>query len=166
MEESLAAKARRIKLVVSDIDGVWTDAVMYYTAEGEFMKGFSTRDGMAVALLRAAGIPTALITSEASAIVQARARKLGISDVFIGVRDKAEILGHLLEKYQLSPEEVAYIGDDINDLECMRVVGLSAAPADTPAFSLLQPDILLSRKGGEGAFRELADLILQVQKEQ
>lgn len=153
-------KAVRIKLVISDIDGVWTDAKMYYSSDGELMKAFSTYDGMAVHLLREAGIPTAIITGEKSGSVAARARKLELTDVHLGITDKIEVFDQLLQKYKLTPEQVAYIGDDVNDYEVMQLAGLTACPANTPAFHLLKPDILLETKGGDGAFREFADLIL------
>jgi YrbI family 3-deoxy-D-manno-octulosonate 8-phosphate phosphatase len=158
--EYIAAKARKIKLIVTDIDGVWTDAKMYYSPSGETMKAFSTYDGMATWILRKSGMHIAIITGENSPIVAARAAKLKIEDVHLGIMDKLEVLEGLMDKYGLSSEQVAYIGDDVNDLECMRVVGLSASPANTPVFHLLQPDILLERNGGDGAFREFADLIL------
>jgi len=160
---ALEAKARKIKLLVTDIDGVWTDAKMYYTADGEYMKSFSTYDGMATYLLKKAGIPTAIITGENSAPVTARAEKLNIEDVFLGVQDKLEVFEALLNKYDLKPEEVAYIGDDLNDYVVMQVAGLTASPASTPAFHILEPDILLDRVGGDGAFREFADIILACQ---
>jgi len=160
ISDSLREKASRIKLIVTDIDGVWTDAKMYYTTEGELMKAFSTYDGMAVYLLKQAGIPTAIITGENSGPVAARARKLQIEDVHLGISDKLEVFESLLEKYKLSAEEVAFIGDDVNDYSVMQVAGLSAAPSNTPVFHILKPDLLLERSGGEGAFRELADIIL------
>jgi YrbI family 3-deoxy-D-manno-octulosonate 8-phosphate phosphatase len=157
---SLKLKASHIKMVVTDIDGVWTDAKMYYTSDGELMKAFSTYDGMAVDLLKQASITTAVISGENSGPVAARVEKLGIKDVHLGISDKLEVFEGLLEKYNLSADEVAFIGDDINDYEVMQVAGLSASPANTPAFNILKPDILLERSGGEGAFRELADIIL------
>ncbi len=160
----LVEKARKIKLVVTDIDGVWTDAKIYYTNDGEYMKSFSYYDGMGTALLSAAGIPTAIITGENSAPVAARAKKLKIVDVFLGVEDKLEVFESLLEKYKLIPSQVAYIGDDINDYAVMQVAGLTASPSNTPAFHILKPDVLLERAGGDGAFREFADLILAARK--
>lgn len=157
---SLTEKASRIKLVVTDIDGVWTDAKMYYTSDGELMKSFSTYDGMAVYLLKQAGIPTAIITGENSGHVAARAKKLMIEDVYLGINDKLEVFQDILDKYELHAEEVAYIGDDVNDYTVMQVAGLTASPSSTPAFHILKPDILLERAGGDGAFRELADIIL------
>ena len=134
LSKTLLEKAKQIKLVVTDIDGVWTDAKMYYTADGEFMKGFSTYDGMATHLLRQAGIPTAIITGENSAPVAARAAKLKIEDVYLGISDKLAVLEELLEKYDLKAENVAYIGDDVNDYTVMQVAGLTASPSNTPAF--------------------------------
>jgi len=160
----LIEKARKIKLVVTDIDGVWTDAKIYYTNDGEFMKSFSYYDGMATALLSDAGIPTAIITGEDSAPVAARAKKLKIEDVYLGVQDKLEVFESLLKKYSLNPSEVAYIGDDLNDYTVMQVAGFTASPSSTPAFHILKPDVLLERAGGDGAFREFADLILAARK--
>jgi len=164
LSKDLLEKARKIKLVVTDIDGVWTDAKMYYTADGEFMKAFSTYDGMATYLLKQVGIPTAIITGEDSPPVAARAKKLKLDDVYIGIKDKLAVLEELLDKYHLSAEQVAYIGDDVNDYTVMQVAGLTASPSSTPAFHILQPDILLDRVGGDGAFREFADLIITAQK--
>lgn len=164
ISEELQAKAQKIKLVVTDIDGVWTDAKIYYTADGELMKAFSYYDGMGTALLTKANIRTAIITGEYSMPVAQRAKKLKIEDVFLGIDDKLEVFESLLEKYQLTPSEVAYIGDDLNDYTVMQVAGLTAAPSSTPAFHILKPDILLSRAGGDGAFREFADLIIASQQ--
>lgn len=164
ISEQLIKKASRIKLVVTDIDGVWTDAKIYYTGNGEFLKAFSYYDGMGTALLTEAGIKTAIITSEKSPQVAQRAKKLKIEDVFLGAKDKLEIMEGLMDKYGLSSDEVAYIGDDVNDYTAMQVAGLTAAPANTPAFHILRPDILLERSGGDGAFREFADLIIASQK--
>ncbi len=164
ISEELQAKAQNIKLVVTDIDGVWTDAKIYYTADGELMKAFSYYDGMGTALLTKANIRTAIITGEYSMPVAQRAKKLKIEDVFLGIDDKLEVFESLLEKYQLTPSEVAYIGDDLNDYTVMQVAGLTAAPSSTPAFHILKPDILLSRAGGDGAFREFADLIIASQQ--
>ena len=163
ISNELKAKASKIKLVVTDIDGVWTDAKMYYTGTGEFIKAFSTYDGIATYLLKEAGIPTAIITGENSPPVAARAKKLKLKDVFLGIDDKLAVFETLLDKYKLTPDQVAYIGDDVNDYTVMQVAGLTASPSSTPAFHILKPDILLDRVGGDGAFREFADIILAAQ---
>jgi YrbI family 3-deoxy-D-manno-octulosonate 8-phosphate phosphatase len=164
ISEALQVKARKIRLVVTDIDGVWTDAKVYYSEHGETLKAFSYYDGMATALLTQAKIRTAIITGENSKPVARRAEKLKIEDVFLGVEDKLEVFESLLVKYNLTPDEVAYIGDDVNDYTVMQVAGLTASPSNTPAFHILKPDILLSRAGGDGAFREFADLIIASQQ--
>ncbi|OIO66894.1 MAG: hypothetical protein AUJ47_00935 [Candidatus Marinimicrobia bacterium CG1_02_48_14] len=165
LDKILIQKAHPIKLLITDIDGVWTNARIYYTAEGEHMKGFSYYDGMAVYLLAQAGIKTAIITSEDSPIVAQRAKKLKIAeeDVHLGIHDKLAVFEAILQRHNLTPNQVAYIGDDVNDFAPMQVAGLTAAPANTPVFSQLKPDILLTRKGGDGAFREFADMILLAQ---
>lgn len=161
--EALRLKASKIKLVVTDIDGVWTDARIYYSDQGEVMKAFSYYDGMATALLTKVGIPTAIITGENSQPVALRAKKLKLDDVFLGIEDKLEVFESLLKKYNLEPSEVAYIGDDLNDYTVMQVAGLTASPSSSPAFHILKPDILLQRAGGDGAFREFADIIIASQ---
>jgi 3-deoxy-D-manno-octulosonate 8-phosphate phosphatase (KDO 8-P phosphatase) len=160
MNPALISKAKKIKLVITDIDGVWTDAKMYYSADGMAFKAFSYYDGMGVSLLKKAGLHVAIITGEFSKEVEVRAKKLNIEDVYLGESNKLSILEKLLVKYELTTDEVAYIGDDINDYECMQVAGFTAAPPNTPVFSMLSPDILLTRRGGDGAFREFADIIL------
>lgn len=156
----LKEKIKKIKLFVTDIDGVWTNGIMYYTADGDFMKAFSTYDGFGVQILREAGIPTAIITGEKSEIVIQRAKKLEIEDVFVGIKDKLTILHSLMKKYNVDYENIAYIGDDINDIECMEKAGLTAAPPNSPIIDQLNPDIITKRQGGEGAFREFASLVI------
>ncbi len=159
--EQTRRKASKIRLVVTDIDGVWTDAKMYYTADGDFMKAFSTYDGYGVQRLREKGIPTAIITGEDSEIVRQRAKKLRIEDVFVGIRDKLPVLEQLMAKYQLQPDNIAYIGDDVNDIACMSLAGFTASPPNSPVISVLNPDMVTERQGGEGAFREFAEVILR-----
>lgn len=158
---TFAARARRVKLVATDIDGVWTDAKMYYTAEGDFLKAFSTYDGMAVKLLRNEGIPVAIATSEQTEIVTRRAEKLKIEHVFLGETDKLGRLRELCAAMEIGMQEVAYIGDDVNDLEVLRAAGLTAMPCSSPILDRFTPDLVTERAGGEGAFREFADLILK-----
>ena len=161
----LQNKAQKIKLVATDIDGVWTDSKMYYTNEGVFMKSFSTYDGMGASLLLKNSFIVSMITSEYEniEILLKRAEKLNISEVFTHEKDKLSRLKYLVEKYNLKPENVAYIGDDLNDLELLRSVGLSALSANSPIKNEFKPDYITTRKGGDGAFREFADLILKAQ---
>ncbi len=158
---NIQEKCKRIKLIATDIDGVWTDAKMYYSNDGERMKSFSTYDGMATYVLRKAGITVAILTGENSEIVLRRAEKLQIDEVFIGEKQKLKRLNYLCVKYEISLDEIAYIGDDINDLEVLEAVGLSAMPSSSPILDQFEPDYVTKRTGGDGAFREFADLILK-----
>ena len=159
----LTAKAKKIKLVATDIDGVWTDARMYVTPEGEWMKAFSTYDGMATAMLKKRGIIVAILTGENSDIVIARAEKLNIDEVYVNEHEKLKRLTYLTKKYEISLDEVAYIGDDVNDLEVLKAVGFSALAGNSPIQDQFTPDYITTRLGGNGAFREFADIILNAQ---
>lgn len=163
--ESFIEKAKKIKLVATDIDGVWTDAKMYYSPQGDYLKAFSTYDGMAVKLLREKQIPVVIMTGENSNIVIRRAEKLKIEHIFLGETEKLEKLKELSSQFNILLEEVAYIGDDINDLEVLRAVGLSAMPCSSPILNEFSPDLITERQGGDGAFREFADLILKYRRE-
>ena len=164
-DSGLRAKARRIALVGTAIDGVWTDARMFYGPAGEVMKGFSTYDGMGVARLRAAGIPTAILTSEETPIVARRAEKLGIEELHLGVADKLATMTRIAREHGLELDRVAYIGDDLNDAALLAAVGLSALAPQSPIVGRIEVDLVVSRRGGEGAFRELAELILDARAE-
>lgn len=143
-----------------DVDGVLTDGGMYYSEEGEVMKKFNTRDGMGIELLRKKGVIPVIITKEKSEIVIKRAEKLKVEEVYIGVEDKLDVIKKLSKKYNLSFNEIAYIGDDINDLPVLEKVGLSFAPNDAIDEVKQIVDHITSKRGGEGAFREAADFLL------
>ena len=144
-----------------DVDGVLTDGSTYYSEKGEVLKKFNTRDGMGIELLRKNGIIPAIITQEDSKIVLKRAEKLKVEEVHMGVKDKLQVIEELARKYSLSLDEIAYIGDDINDLAVLREVGLSFAPSDAIPEVKQVVHQVLSRKGGEGAVREAIEFILQ-----
>ncbi len=149
-----------IKLVVTDIDGVWTDGGMYYTENGDEIKKFSVVDGVGVNLLKHVGIPVVIMTGENSAAVTRRAKKLRIDDCFIGVHNKkAKLLAYLQEK-GISMSEVAYIGDEINDLPVLRLTGFTACPAQSPDYVKEVVQLVLNNRGGEGAFKEFAMAVL------
>jgi len=150
-----------IKLVATDIDGVWTDAKMHYTKNGDFMKSFSTYDGMAVQLLKEKNIDTVIITSENSDIVIQRAKKLNIKNVAIGEKNKLDRIKKICADKKINLNEVAYIGDDINDIDILREVGFSALTSNSPIKNQIKVDYITNRKGGDGAFREFVDLILK-----
>ena len=154
-------KIKNIKLVVTDIDGVWTDAKMHYTNDGDFMKSFSTYDGMAVQILREKGLETVIITSENSKIVLERAKKLKIENIALNEKNKLKKLKEICASKKISLKEVAYIGDDLNDVEVLENVGFSALSNNSPIKDKVNVDYVTVRKGGDGAFREFADLIIK-----
>ena len=161
--DNLTKKARKIKLVGTDIDGVWTDSKMYVTPEGEWMKAFSTYDGMATAMLKKQGIIVVILTGENSDVVIARAKKLQIDEVYVDEHEKLKRLIYLTKKYDITMDEVAYIGDDVNDLEVLKEVGFSALAGNSPIQNQFTPDYVTTRHGGNGAFREFVDIILNAQ---
>ena len=163
LSKTLLARLKRVRALAMDVDGVLTDAGMYYSETGDELKKFNTRDGMGIKMLQAAGLLTAIITKEKTAIVERRGQKLAIPDVEQGVDDKLLALTQLAQKHGLSLEEVAYIGDDVNDLEALRRVGFSAAPADAMPIVRKAVHYVCSKRGGEGAVRELTDLIIKTQ---
>ena len=154
-----------IKLIATDIDGVWTDSMMYYNAAGVLMKSFSTYDGMGASLLLNNNFIVAMITSEYENIdiLNARAKKLNIQEVYTNEKNKLLRIEYLMKKHNLKRENIAYIGDDINDLDALKCAGLSAAPPNTPILNYFKPDFITTRKSGQGAFRDLSDLILKAQ---
>lgn len=156
--DELAARARRIALVIADCDGVLTDNGVYYGEHGEVLKRFSIRDGMGVERLRAANIDVAIVSGERSPSLVRRAEKLRIERLVLGCRDKLSAV----RAFGLGDEQLAFIGDDVNDLEALEAiarVGLTGTPLDG-----LVADAVHYRcrvPGGHGAFREFADWILQ-----
>lgn len=160
----VVARAKRVKLMLTDCDGVLTDAGVYVSADGEQMKRFSLRDGMGVERLRTiGGIPTGIITRENSAIVARRADKLRIEELHLGVREKLPEVIAIAAKRGIGLDEIAYIGDDLNDLEVLDAVGLAAAPCDAEPLVLDRVHHVCRRAGGHGAFREFAELVLAAQ---
>jgi YrbI family 3-deoxy-D-manno-octulosonate 8-phosphate phosphatase len=158
---SLRDKLEKIKLVITDNDGVLTDTGVYYSENGEELKRFSIRDGMGVERLRKhAGIETIIITGERSGSVRARAKKLGIQEFYLGVENKLELLDEILKKNNVNAENVAFIGDDVNDLKLMKNVGFKATPADGTVFIKNIADYVCANMSGNGAFREVAELIV------
>ena len=157
-------KLKKIKLVLTDVDGVLTDGGMYYTETGEFMKKFNTRDSMGMELLLNYKIKTVIITRENSKIVKKRVKKIRIADLYSGILDKKNILPKILSKYSVKSNQIAYIGDDVNDIDIMKSVGFSATPLDGNYKVKKISDYICNINGGKGAFRELADLIIKSNK--
>lgn len=161
MTAGIQQKCRAIKLLVSDVDGVLTNGGIIYNDSGIETKQFNVKDGFICKHLLAAGIKTGIITGRSSKVALLRAQELKFTHILQGVEDKLGALKKILEQEGLLPDEVAYIGDDLNDLEILRYVGLSAAPGDAFDYITAEVDYICQRKGGEGAFREFADLILK-----
>ena len=166
INKQLRDKASQIRMVLTDNDGVLTDTGVYYSEEGEIFKRFSIRDGMGVERLRKElGIETGIITGEISGSIKKRAEKLKIKELLLGVTEKHLLLPEILERNKVKPENIAYIGDDVNDIELMKLVGLTASPADGMAEIRNMVDYVCEQKGGHGAFREFAELIITIKKE-
>lgn len=150
----------KIKMLISDCDGVLTDGGMYYNANGDYLKKFNTKDGMGISKLKEYGIKFCIITGENSEIVKRRAEKLNIKEYYLGVKDKLKILDLLKNKYSITNEEIAYIGDDINDFAIMQNVGFACCPNDAIGTIKKVADYISSTKSGEGVVREVIDYIL------
>ena len=149
-----------MRLLCVDVDGVLTDAGMYYGPDGEVLKKFNTRDGMGLARVREAGLAVAIISSEDSAIVHARAAKLKIDDVFCDVSNKRLAIDELCSRHAIELEQVAFIGDDLNDLPALECVGLACAVADAAEPVQAVAHYVTQRRGGDGAVREVCELII------
>lgn len=162
MEKNIENAAQKIKFLLTDVDGVLTDTGVYFSVSGEELKKFSLRDGMGVERLKKlADVPTGIVSGENSLLVRKRADKLDITEVHLGKKNKLKILDHILKKYNLDSSEIAFIGDDLNDLDIIKAVGLSACPADGIKQIKEIVDIVLENKGGQGAFREFAEIIIE-----
>lgn len=148
-------------MLILDVDGVLTDGGIYYTANGDEMKRFHIHDGYGMLKLRRAGISAAILTGRVSSIVERRARDLGISEVHQNLENKLEIYEMLKAKYGLTDREVAYIGDDEFDLPVLERVGFSAAPANAMESVKKKVHYVCSKNGGEGAVREVIELLLK-----
>ena len=160
----LSEKIKRIKLLLTDCDGVLTDNGVYYDAQGEVMKRFSIRDGMGVERLRQlCGIDTGIVTGEGSPSLIKRAEKLKITELHLSIKDKVARIHEIANRLQLNLAEIAYIGDDTIDVDLPKIVGLRACPADATIFVKPHVDYICQEKGGYGALREFAELIIQHQ---
>lgn len=151
---------RALRLFATDVDGTLTDGGMYYTDAGEAMKRFDTRDAFGMNLLRQEGLELAIVTAENSPIVAARARKLKIENVCLNVSDKVACVEAMLARLGLDWPNLAYIGDDLNDLPLLRKAAFSACPGDAAAPVARAVDYVCQRLGGYGAVREACERIL------
>lgn len=156
-------KLANIKLVITDVDGVLTDGLLHYDAQGEAIKSFHVRDGLGIRMLIENGIQVAVLSGRDSAILRKRIQDLGIQLALLGKLEKQTACYELIQQAGVTPEQTAYVGDDTVDLPAFAVCELSFAVADAPEYIQQQANYVLKQKGGQGAFREVADMILQAQ---
>lgn len=161
MEEYIINKAKKIKLLLLDVDGVLTDGRIIYDSKGRDAKFFDVHDGMGVYLLKKAGIPTALITAKGSRAIKPRARDMHVEVVFENISPKTAVLNKILNKYKVSSDEICFVGDDLVDLCLMKRVGLAIAVFNACPEIKQAASYVTLRYGGRGAVREVAELILK-----
>ena len=153
----------KIKLLITDVDGVLTNGKIIYDSNGTELKRFSVRDGLGMHLLHRANYKTAIITGRKSKIVEMRAHELHVTKLFQGIMDKLTVFNALLEEFSLSPDETCYVGDDLLDLPVIQAAGVGVAVADAVAEVKNAADYVCKTIGGEGAIREVSELILKEQ---
>ncbi len=163
MQKELLERVKKIKLLACDVDGVLTDGLLYVGGQGEEMKAFHAHDGLGLNLAQKQGLLVTIITGKFSQAVNSRAEELGLDDVHLGVRDKLGRMKEILQKENLDFEQVAYIGDDLNDLYLLEKVGLAVTvPNGAPELKALA-HYITGRSGGRGAVREVVEMILKGQ---
>jgi 3-deoxy-D-manno-octulosonate 8-phosphate phosphatase (KDO 8-P phosphatase) len=160
-KKTLNEKAKKIKLLILDVDGVMTDGSILLDNKGNEYKRFHVRDGHGLKMIGRAGITIAIITGRKSKVVELRAKELGITEVYQKIFKKSLVYEKLLKKYKCKDENVAFMGDDVVDQELLKRAGLSAAPADAEEEAKKLADLVTKRNGGRGAVREFTDLILR-----
>jgi 3-deoxy-D-manno-octulosonate 8-phosphate phosphatase (KDO 8-P phosphatase) len=163
VSHGLRTRLAAVKLLVFDVDGVLTDGHIIYTDEGAEAKTFDVKDGLGIRVASGAGLQVAIMTGRASRVVERRARDLRVSDVLQRVGDKAAALIRLASAKGVPLEEVAFVGDDLNDREAMRLVGVSIAPSDAAAEIREEASVVTDSPGGRGAAREAVEAILRAQ---
>lgn len=164
ISKKILEKARRIKFLLLDVDGVMTDGTIYLDADGRETKAFNIYDGSGIHLVRKAGVQVGIITGRQSTIVEHRARELEITEVHQKILDKLKVYDALLRKYGLQDSEMAYMGDDVIDLPVLERVGLSVAVPNAHPDVKKHVDWVTQKAGGYGAVRELTDLLLTARK--
>ena len=150
------------KLILTDIDGVWTDGGMYYDQTGNEWKKFNTYDSAGVLFAHTLNIPVGIFTGEKTTIVERRAQKLKVDYLLQGVNDKLQAAKDLCAKLGIELSDVAYVGDDINDISLLTSVGFSATPASAPSYIQNKASLVLTKSGGEGCFREFVEYVLGI----
>lgn len=157
----MKADLNRIKLILLDVDGTLTDGKIYYDNNGNEIKAFNAKDGMAIAQAVRLGIEFGIITGRSSKIVERRAKELGIKYLYQGVHNKVDVSKEIIEKLDITYEEVMYIGDDINDLAIMNIVGVKACPKDSADEIIKCCNIISNYNGGKGAVREIVEKVIK-----
>ena len=160
LKELYKKNCKNIRLILTDDDGVLTDGGRYYSKSGEKLKKFHVHDGMGVNLLLRCDIKTVILTKERSEIVKKWSKDMNVSKIFVGINNKESLLPKICRIFDLRKEEIAFIGDDVNDIELMKKVGFSATPKDGIRLAQQTAKYICKQEGGKGAFREFADLIL------
>lgn len=161
IDELLKRKIRRVKLIVMDVDGTLTDGLIILDSQGIETKHFHVKDGMGITRAREAGLLTAIITARESEIVLHRAKELGLSAVKQNAKNKLQALDEIIQQFRLKEDQIAYIGDDINDISISQRVGVSFAVHDAAEELKVVVDYVLTKDGGKGAVREAIDIILK-----
>lgn len=156
-------RCRQIRLVITDVDGVLTDGGMYYSENGDELKKFNVRDGVGVVLLQLAGLKVGSFTGENTQMVERRLRKIGMDFMFSNVKDKSVCLNDFIKTNNISADQIAYVGDEINDYCLLGKVGLFFTVADANPDIISKADVVLECKGGQGALREIARILLTAQ---
>jgi len=159
--KNITSKLKNIKIILTDVDGVLTDGGMYYSSSGDAMKKFHVKDGMGVSLLKKNGIPTVIITKEKTAIVKKWASKMPIAKLYDGIIKKEDIIEKISKEFKVKPFEMAFIGDDVNDINLLKSVGFSAMPNDGIKQLKKICDYQCRTTGGNGVLREIAELIFE-----
>ena len=163
LNKEIIKKLKKIKILLTDVDCVLTDCGMYYDKSGDVMKKFHTRDGMGVTLLRKNNIPTIIVTKEKTPMVKQWAQKMKIFKIFDGMQEKEKILEKICKMLDVESSQVAYIGDDVNDIGLLKKVGFSAVPNDAISDAKKNSDYVCKAEGGNGVLREIVDMILTTQ---
>lgn len=163
MTQDAIERARAIKLVAFDVDGIMTDGSLYLTDDGKEMKGFNSLDGHGLKMLKSTGVELAIITGRTSQLVVHRARNLGITHLHQGAHDKLTVYRQLLEDLNLSAEQTAYMGDDVVDLPVMRRSGLAITVPAAPDLVKAHSHYITRREGGRGAVREACEFLMRAQ---
>ena len=151
------------KLILTDIDGVWTDGGMYYDNHGNELKKFHTYDSAGVLFCKKLNVPVGILTGEITEIVAKRAEKLKVDYLYQGVENKLDVAKDLCNKYNIDLNDIAYIGDDLNDISLLKSVGFSACPSSAPNYIKKIVHTVLNKNGGEGVFREFVEQLFDIE---